>query len=103
MLTQTQIKNQELLRWVEEAQKLCKPQSIHWCDGSEEEYKSLCEQLIASGTFIKLNPEKRPNCFLARSDVGDVARVEDRTYICSLRKQDAGPMNNWVPPKEMKE
>ncbi|MBM4167508.1 MAG: phosphoenolpyruvate carboxykinase (GTP) [Ignavibacteria bacterium] len=103
MLTQTQIKNQELLRWVEEAQKLCKPQSIHWCDGSEEEYKSLCEQLVASGTFIKLNPEKRPNCFLARSDVGDVARVEDRTYICSLRKQDAGPMNNWVPPKEMKE
>ena len=94
MLTQSQIKNQELLHYVEEVQKLCKPDSIHWCDGSDEEYNSLCNQLVASGTFIKLNETKRPNSFLARSDVGDVARVEDRTYICSLRKQDAGPMNN---------
>ena len=103
MLTQSQIKNQELLHYVEEVQKLCKPDSIHWCDGSDEEYNSLCNQLVASGTFIKLNETKRPNSFLARSDVGDVARVEDRTYICSLRKQDAGPTNNWVAPKEMKE
>jgi len=103
MLTQSQIKNQELLHYVEEVQKLCKPENIHWCDGSDEEYNSLCNQLVASGTFIKLNETKRPNSFLARSDVGDVARVEDRTYICSLRKQDAGPMNNWVAPKEMKE
>ena len=103
MLTTNDIKNKELLRWVEEIKNLCTPDAIHWCDGSDEEYKSMCNQLVASGTFIKLNEEKRPNCFLARSDPGDVARVEDRTFICSLRKQDAGPMNNWMHHKEMKE
>ncbi|MBS4027087.1 MAG: phosphoenolpyruvate carboxykinase (GTP) [Ignavibacteriales bacterium] len=103
MINPQSIKNTELLRFVEEAKQLCKPENIHWCDGSNEEYNSLCEQLVASGTFIKLNEKIRPNSFLARSDVGDVARVEDRTFICSVRKQDAGPTNNWMHPKEMKE
>jgi phosphoenolpyruvate carboxykinase (GTP) len=95
--------NQRLISWVDEVSKLCQPDSIHWCDGSQAEYQGLCNQLVASGTFIKLNEQKRPNSFLSRSDPGDVARVEDRTFICSVRKDDAGPMNNWVAPKEMKE
>lgn len=95
--------NQKLIAWVNEASKLCQPGNVQWCDGSEAEYQRLCNQLVTSGTFIKLNEEKRPNSFLSRSDPGDVARVEDRTFICSVRKDDAGPMNNWVAPKEMKE
>src|SRR3954453_16173867 len=97
------VTNKKLLSWVDEMVALCRPRAVHWCDGSQEEYDSLCEQMVQSGTFIRLNPSLRPKSFLARSDAGDVARVEDRTYICSLRKGDAGPTNNWMHPHKMKE
>ncbi len=95
-------KNKKLLDWVEEMVKLCKPARVHWCDGSQEEYDSLCKQMTDSGTFTRLNEELRPSCFLARSHPSDVARVEDRTYICSGTKEDAGPNNNWTEPVEMR-
>ncbi len=95
-------KNPHLLRWVEKMVALCQPEALHWVDGSQAEYEDLCAQLVAKGTFTKLNPQKWPGCYYARSDASDVARVEDRTYICSQSKDAAGPTNNWVNPYEMK-
>ena len=97
------LKNARLEHWVADMIGLCQPDRVHWCDGSQAEYDALCEQMVKAGTFIRLNPAKRPNSFLARSDQNDVARVEDRTFICSLSKTDAGPTNNWMPPREMKD
>jgi phosphoenolpyruvate carboxykinase (GTP) len=96
------IPNSRLAEWVQSMASICKPESIHWCDGSQIEYDSLCGLLVGSGTFITLNPTLRPNCFLARSDPSDVARVEERTFISSLKREDAGPTNNWCDPVEMK-
>ncbi|HKQ88060.1 MAG TPA: hypothetical protein VJS43_14990, partial [Candidatus Acidoferrales bacterium] len=95
-------KNDHLLRWVEKIAALTQPSSIHWVDGSREENDALCRQMLDSGTLIKLNEKLWPNCFYARSDPGDVARVEDRTFICSLSKDNAGPTNNWENPYEMR-
>ena len=91
-----------LLQWIEEVKALCQPEAVRICDGSQTEYDETCELLVKAGTFRKLNPEKRPGCFLALSNPTDVARVEDRTYICSKRKVDAGPTNNWMAPDAMK-
>ncbi|OAN47103.1 phosphoenolpyruvate carboxykinase [Chloroflexus islandicus] len=97
------IRHHRLREWIKEIVDLCEPAQVHFCDGTQAEYDMLCNQMVETGTFIRLNPKLRPNSFLARSDPSDVARVEDRTFICSVSKDDAGPTNNWMAPKEMKE
>jgi phosphoenolpyruvate carboxykinase (GTP) len=95
-------RNKKLLRWVDDMVALCEPESVHWLEGSDEEYELLCKQLVEAGAFTELDPAKRPGSYWAASDPGDVARVEDRTFVCSEREHDAGPNNNWQDPSEMR-
>ncbi|MBW2236629.1 MAG: phosphoenolpyruvate carboxykinase (GTP) [Deltaproteobacteria bacterium] len=99
---QPRTSNQKLIKWVEQMTQLCQPDGVHWCDGSAGEFDAMCSLLVESGTFKRLSDAKRPNSYLAWSDPADVARVEDRTYICSEKVEDAGPTNNWTDPQEMR-
>jgi len=94
--------NARLLTWVKEMVELCQPANVHWCNGSDEEYQKLCDSMVEAGTFTRLDQKKRPGCYLARSHPSDVARVEDRTFICARNKEDAGPTNNWTEPDAMR-
>ncbi|MBV8614808.1 MAG: phosphoenolpyruvate carboxykinase, partial [Acetobacteraceae bacterium] len=95
-------RNAKLAKWVEDMAELCRPQRIHWCDGSDEEFSKLTDLLVERGTLLRLNQARRPDSFLARSAPQDVARVEEKTYICSTSEEEAGPTNNWINPAEMR-
>jgi phosphoenolpyruvate carboxykinase (GTP) len=101
--TTSMTSNQKLLTWVEEVAELTRPDAVHWCDGSAEEYDRIAQSLVDAGTFERLEDAKRPNSYLALSDPSDVARVENRTFICSTQQENAGPTNNWREPQEMRE